>query len=427
MMKKKEILCVHNYCDSCLHVLKEQNKNYDSCSLDCFSFNQCKNKGDVCKLCGQKLENTKCENDFDKDIQLFQSALENKKLKVICFTAPSVRVGLGDEFGFSVGENVQGKMIGALKTLGAYQVFDMNIGADFTITEEAYEFKQRLENNGVLPMFTSCCPGWVSYLKKMHPEYKDNLSTCKSPQQMFGSLINNYYVEKNSLKPTDVFIVSIVPCYAKKLELKQQELNTNIGFDVDIAITTNELVKFLKEKNIDLKKVQEYSFDNFFGESSGAGAIFGNTGGVLEAVLRSAGDHLENEERKSFEFKLIRGLDGIRRADVKLKKRTIKVAVVSGLRHLNKIFDELKRNPNRYDLVEVMACDGGCIGGPGQPIRKEVAREITLKNRAKGLYEIDKNLAYRKAHVNPAIIKVYDEYLGEVGGEKAKKLLHRKY
>jgi len=427
MMKKKEFLCVHNYCESCLHVLNEQNKKCESCGLDCFSLNDCLNKNQVCESCGQKLEFVECKNDFDKDIQLFESALENKNLKVICFTAPSVRVGLGDAFGFSVGENVQGKMIGALKKLGAYQVFDMNVGADFTITEEAFEFKQRLENNGVLPMFTSCCPGWVSYVKKVHPELKKNLSTCKSPQQMFGSLINNYYVEKHGLKSTDIFVVSIVPCYAKKLELKQKTLNTNIGYDVDLAITTNELIDILKNKNINLKDVEDMYFDSFFGESSGAGAIFGNTGGVLEALLRSAGDHLDNDNRKAFEFKLVRGMAGVRRAEVKFKNRTINVAVVTGLRHLNKIFDELKKNPKKYDLIEVMACDGGCIGGPGQPLTMHISREKILKNRAEGLYEIDKNLEFKKAHLNPAVIKVYKEFLGEVGGEKAKRLLHRKY
>jgi iron only hydrogenase large subunit-like protein len=229
------------------------------------------------------------------------------------------------------------------------------------------------------------------------------------------------------LKSTDLFVVSIVPCYAKKLELKQKQLNTNVGYDVDLAITTTELVKILRENNIDLKEVKEENFDDFFGSSSGAGAIFGNTGGVLEAVLRSAGDHVDNEDRKAFEFKLVRGLDGIRRADVKFKNRTIKTAVVTGLRHLDVIFNELKVNPHKYDFIEVMACDGGCIGGPGQPILSTKTREQVLKNRAKSLYKIDKDKACKKAHTNPAIKKVYDEFLGEVGGAKAKKLLHRKY
>lgn len=426
-MKNKEFSCIHNYCESCLHVLNEKNDKTKSCSLDCFTLNGCENRHEFCESCGQELEVIKCKNDFEKDIQLFESALENKNLKVICFTAPSVRVGLGDEFGFKPGENVQGKMIGALKALGVHQVFDMNLGADFTITEESFEFKQRFENNGVLPMFTSCCPGWVSYVKKVHPEYKKNLSTCKSPQQMFGAIINNYYVEKQGLKSTDIFVVSIVPCYAKKLELKQKELNTNVGYDVDLAITTNELVKLLKERNIKLKDVKDCEFDSFFGESSGAGAIFGNTGGVLEAVLRSAGDHFDQTDRKELEYKLVRGFDGIRRMEVKFKNKSLKTAVVTGLRHLDQIFAELKNNPNKYDLIEVMACDGGCIGGPGQPINKNKTRESVIKNRAKNLYEIDKKLAYRKAHRNPAVIKVYNEYFGDVGGEKAKKLLHRDY
>ena len=426
-MKNKEFSCIHNYCESCLHVLNEKKQSIKSCNLDCFTMNGCMARKHFCENCGQELEFIQCKNDFEKDIQLFKSALENKKLKVVCFTAPSVRVGLGDAFGFSVGENVQPKMISALKALGVYKVFDMNVGADFTITEESYEFKQRLENNGALPMFTSCCPGWVSYLKKVHPEYKQNLSTCKSPQQMFGSLINNYFTEREGLNSTDLFVVSIVPCFAKKIECKQKQLNTNIGYDVDLAITTTELVKILKEYNIDLKALKDEEFDDFFGSSSGAGAIFGNTGGVLEAVLRSAGDHLDNQDKKEFEFKLVRGLDGIRRADVKFKNRVIKTAVITGLRHLDIIFEELKNNPNKYDLIEVMACDGGCIGGPGQPQVEKKTREQVLKSRAKSLYLIDKNKNCKKAHINPAIKKVYDDFLGEVGGEKAKKLLHRKY
>ncbi len=426
-MKKRDFSCIHNYCDSCLHVIQEKNEKLKQCNYDCFTLNGCKGTSSVCQNCGQILNIENFENDFEKDIQLFNSALKNKSLKVICFTAPSVRVGLGDEFGFKLGENVQGKMISALKKLGADKVFDMNLAADFTITEEAFELKNRLETNTNLPMFTSCCPGWVSYCEKVCPEFKKNLSTCKSPQQMFGSIINNYYVEKQGLKSTDIFVVSIVPCYAKKLELKQTKLNTNVGYDVDLAITTKELANLIKENKIDFKELEEQEFDSFFGLCSGAGAIFGNTGGVLEAVLRSAGDHFDEENRKTLEYKMVRGLDGIRRAEIKMKNKVLKTAVVTGLQHVNIILEELKQDPKKYDFIEVMACDGGCIGGPGQPTNINKPREQALKSRAKGLYNIDKNLSQRKAHTNPAVQKVYQEFFGDVGGEKAKKYLHRQY
>lgn len=429
MMKKQEKKCKHNFCESCLHVFNEQGKYIEDCNLDCFNLANLENSKEpiFCENCGQEINNFYNEKDFEQDLRLFESALNNKNIKVICYTAPSVRVALGDEFGFKPGENVQGKMISALKTLGVDQVFDMNLGADFTIIEEANEFIKRLETKSNLPFFTSCCPGWVNYATKVVSQYKNNLSTCKSPQQMFGAIINNYYAERNNLKSTDLFVVSIVPCIAKKVELKQHGINSNLGFDVDVAITTKELAKILKTKNIEIKTLPDSEYDSFFGAASGAGAIFGNTGGVMEAVLRTIGDRLSNEELKTLDYKMVRGLDGVRRAEVKIKDKIIKLAVVTGLKNVSIVLNELKVDPLKYHFIEVMACDGGCIGGPGQPVILNQERRETLKKRSEGLYKAELKKEHRKAHKNPAVIKVYEEYLGEVGGEKAHKLLHRKY
>ena len=424
-MENKENFCICNLCESCLHVHSEK-QSAQNCDLDCFALSECNHKKQkYCKLCKQPLFSIN-DYDFSKDLTLLESALNNKNLKVVCFTAPSVRVSLGDNFGLEIGENVEGKMVSALKSLGFYQVFDMNTAADFTILEEAQEFVHRFNQKKNLPMFTSCCPGWVNFIKKVHPNYIKNLSTCKSPQQMFGSLINTYYAEKHNLESTDLFVVSIVPCLAKKLEIKQTK-NVSIGFDVDLAITTNEIAQLIKAKNIDFLSLQEQSFDNFFGGSSGAGAIFGNTGGVTEAILRTVEDSLSPSEQTQLEYNLVRGLDGIKRATVKFDNQQINIAVVMGLKNVSSIMQELKENPNKYDFIEVMACEGGCIGGGGQPQIENIPHQQVLLQRAKGLYNCELKREQRKAHKNPAVQEVYKNYLGKIGGTKAKKLLHRDY
>ena len=416
---------IYNICESCAHIMQEKGENIESLEFDRFSLAfECKSQGLFCEICGQSLIN---EDEKEKDLNLLESALDNKNLKVVCFTAPSIRVSLGDEFGFNAGANVEGKMVSALKQLGFYNVFDMNTAADFTIIEEANEFKRRLEKNENLPMFTSCCPGWVNYCTKVCKDFIPNLSSCKSPQQMFGALLNTYYAERLGVNATDLFIVSIVPCLAKKIEHKQENINSNIGFDVDVAITTREIAKLIKKKGIDFKNLKEQSFDDFFGCASGAGAIFGNTGGVMEAVLRSLGDSLTKKEQKNLDYKMVRGIDGIKRATVKLGNKTLNLAVVMGLKNVNTILNELRQNPKRYDFVEVMACEGGCIGGAGQPPINSCGLDGLLKERARGLYELELKKEHRKAHKNPAVIKVYKDYLGDVGGDKALKLLHRTY
>ena len=426
MVKEK---CGHGLCESCFHIKQEKGELFEGAEYDCFSLAyECQiGGGDKCVNCGQKLSDKETVSSSEKDLLLLESALNNKNLKVICFTAPSIRVSLGDEFGFEAGANVEGKMVSALKKVGFDVVFDMNTAADFTILEEAEELKRRLIENKNLPMFTSCCPGWVNFCTKVCKEFVPNLSTCKSPQQMFGALLNTYYAERLGVNSTDLFVVSIVPCLAKKLELKQEGINSNVGFDVDLAITTREITKLLKKNNIDLKNVEEQNFDSFFGSASGAGAIFGNTGGVMEAVLRSVGESLTGREQANLEYKMVRGIDGVKRAELSFGERMLRVAVVMGLKNVNVVLNELKQDPKRYDFVEVMACEGGCIGGAGQPLTNNIELEDLLKKRSKGLYEVELKKENRKAHNNTAVLQVYKDYIGKVGGAKAKKLLHRKY
>lgn len=431
-MKNVKNLCVHDFCESCTHIMKEKGEIYQDCKYDCFSMSGgCikKQQREFCALCGQPMDLGEDNSPSMQDVNLLRSALENPKIKVVCFTAPSIRVSLGEEFGYKVGTFVENQMVSALKKLGFDEVFDMNLGADFTIVEEAKELERRLECGEGLPMFTSCCPGWVNFCTKVTKEFIPNLSTCKSPQQMFGSIINNYYVEKKGLTSTDIFVASIVPCPVKKIEARNELINSNVGFDVDVAITTKEIAYLLKEKNIDLKEFDQSkeTYDSFFGAASGGGAIFANTGGVMESILRVVGDSLSKEELKELTYEPVRGLEGIKRAEIQFGNQTLRVAVVMGLRFVKDILNEIKNDPQRYHFIEVMACEGGCIGGAGQPETKEGDIRETLQKRAKCLYSAELKHKYRKSHKNPAVLKVYNEYFGSVGGQKAEKLLHRKF
>jgi len=427
MKKKIEKFCFNNICESCAHNLKELGHEFFNCDLACFTLEHgCSNSVKNCLRCGQEMDLNKSPFDFSADLDLLQSALNNPNLKVVGFTAPSVRVALGDEFGFSAGENVEGKMVAALKKLGFYKVFDMNTAADFTTVEEAYEFTKRLKNKKNLPLLTSCCPGWVSFCKKLYPDLVKYLSSCKSPQQMFGALINNYFAEKEGISSTDMFVVSIVPCLAKKVELLESE-NTNVGQDVDVAISTKELSTLLKSQNIDLTVLKDESFDGLFGSASGAGAIFGSTGGVSEAVMRTASHFLIANAPADLEYEMIRGLEGVRRATLELAGERVNIAIVTGLKNLPPLLEEVKKDKDKYQFIEVMACDGGCIGGPGQPKVDANKSSIVLQKRSESLYQSEKKKPERRAHENPALIRIYDDYLGKVGGSKAEKLLHRKF
>lgn len=409
-------------CASCAHILGEKNQTLPSQVLSEFNFLQ--EDGKKCSICGQKISSNQNTN---KDILLLESALKNSKIKVVGFTAPSVRVALGDEFGFKPGENVEGKMVSAIKKLGFFKIFDMNTAADFTVVEEAKEFEKRLEENKNLPVFTSCCPGWVNYCKKIYPELTANLSTVKSPQQIFGALINNYFAKSENLESTDMFVVSIVPCLAKKSELLTPNINTSKGLDVDVAITTTELATIIKNHNIDFTNLEDENFDNFFGTASGAGAIFGNTGGVTEAIVRSYGANLSHSGKMQLEYKMVRGLENIKEATISIGNKNISVAVVIGLKNVPKIIQEIKDNPGKYQFVEIMACEGGCIGGAGQPKCNLENKFDVLTKRAQALYESEIKKPVRVSIENPGLLKVYSSYLGEIGEAKAKQLLHRSY
>ena len=357
-----------------------------------------------------------------------QEALANPNKYVVVGTAPSVRAALAEEFDTPVGTNCQGKINTALRYLGFKQVFDINSSADFTIMEEANELVSRIANGGKLPMFTSCCPGWVNYAEKNYPELLDNLSTCKSPQQMFGALVKGVFAKRQNLDPKDIFVVSIMPCTAKKGE-KQRTFTDGVP-DVDAVLTTRELARLLKENGILLNDLPDSETDSPFGEYSGAGIIFGATGGVMEAALRTAVSVLDpTAPFNKLEFEEVRGLSGVKEASYAIAGKTVKVAVVNGLANAKKVCDKVKSGECDYQFIEVMTCPGGCVMGGGQPIRATFVkhRDDVATTRASVLYNADKAMYNRRSHKNGSVTEVYQQYLGEPNGDKAHKLLHTHY
>ena len=352
-------------------------------------------------------------------------ALNNKDKVVIVQTAPAVRAALGEEFGMAPGTNVTGKLATALRLLGFDKVFDTNFAADVTIMEEASEFIHRIEHGGKLPILTSCCPGWVKFFEHQFNDMLDIPSTCKSPQQMFGAIAKSYFAEKIHIDPKNVIVVSIMPCLAKKYEAARSEFGKDGHQDVDIVISTRELAKMLKESGIDFNSLEDSEFDLPMGESTGASVIFGTTGGVLEAALRTAYEWLTKETLEQVDFHQVRGMDGIKEATIKIKDMDVKVAVAHGLGNARTLLENIRDGKAHYHAIEIMACPGGCIGGGGQPYMHGDT-EI-LKKRMEAIYEEDKNKTLRKSHENPAVKKLYEEYLGEPYGEKAHELLHTSY
>jgi NADH-quinone oxidoreductase subunit G len=352
-------------------------------------------------------------------------ALKDKDKFVIVQTAPAVRVALGEEFGMEPGTSVTGQMVSALRALGFNKVFDTDFAADLTIMEEATEFIHRLEHGGRLPILTSCCPGWVKFFEHQFPDLLDIPSTCKSPHEMFGAIAKTYLAEKLGLDPKNIVVVSIMPCLAKKYEAARPELS-NVGSpDVDIVITTRELAKMLREAGIDFTSLENSEFDNPLGESTGASVIFGTTGGVLEAALRTAYEWLTKQSLGNVEFHPLRGMDGVKEASIKINDIDVNVAVAHGLGNARKILEAIQSGKANYHAIEIMACPGGCIGGGGQPyIHGDI--EI-LKKRAEGLYNEDLGKLRRKSHENEAVQKLYQEFLGEPYSEKAHELLHTHY
>lgn len=383
-----------------------------------------------CTYCGQCIEACPTGALHEKDdTSKVWVKLKDPETYTVVQTAPAVRVALGEEFDSKIGTNVKGKMVTALKKLGFDKVFDTNTGADFTIMEEANEFIDRIEDGGTLPMITSCCPAWVRFAEKNYPDQLDHLSSCKSPHQMFGAVIKSYYARKFNIDPSKIFVVSVMPCIAKKYECTREEMEEDGLRDVDAVITTRELSRMIKQANIEFNSLEDTDFDDPMGEASGAGAIFGTTGGVMEAALRTAADTIERKSLGQFEYKAVRGGAGIKRATVNIAGKDINVVVASGLKNARKIMDEIRAGNVDYQFVEIMACPGGCIMGGGQPIKSSKIRSTidVRKLRADSLYTIDEKSTIRKSHENPTIKTIYKEFFGEPGSEKAHKYLHTTY
>lgn len=383
-----------------------------------------------CTNCGQCIEACPTGALHEKEtINDVWIKLKDPDSYVVVQTAPAVRVALGEEFGMPIGTNVTGKMVTALKRLGFNKVFDTNTGADITIMEEAYELIERLKTNDNLPMITSCSPGWIKYIEMNYPELLPHLSTCKSPHQMFGALIKTYFAKKENIDPKKIYVVSVMPCIAKKYERQRPEMKNDGLFDVDNVITTRELSRMIKQANIEFTTLEDSSFDNPMGEATGAAVIFGTTGGVMEAALRTAQDALTGKCMDKIDFEEVRGEKEIKKATVNIDGNDLKVVAASGLKNARKILEEIKSGNADYQFVEIMACPGGCVMGGGQPIKSsKIRREVDVRKlRADGLYSIDEKSQIRKSHENPVVRKLYEEYLEKPGSYRAHKLLHTHY
>ena len=384
----------------------------------------------ACVSCGQCIVNCPTGAIYEKDdTAKVLEAINDPEKFVVVHTAPSIRVTLGECFGMHIGTNVQGKMVAALRRLGFDKVFDTDFGADLTIVEEANEFLGRVQNGGVLPMITSCSPGWIKYCEHYYPDMLDHLSSCKSPQQMSGAVIKTWYAKKMGIDPKDIVVVGIMPCTAKKFETKRENQSASGYLDVDYSLTTRELGRMIESAGIFFKHLPDEEFDNPLGDSTGAAVIFGATGGVMEAALRTAVEKLSGEELKSLDFTEVRGTEGIKEASYTVNGMEIKVCVVSGLANANTIMEKVKNGTADYHFIEIMGCPGGCVNGGGQPIQHAVVRNfVDLRaRRAAALYEADKDMPLRKSHESEAVKRLYAEFLGEPGSHKAHEVLHTSY
>ncbi len=408
-------------------VIGANNRGFDTVIGSAFN----KDLNDVaCISCGQCI--TACPTGALRerdDTQKVFDAINDPTKHVVIQTAPAVRAALGEEFGMEIGTNVEGKMVAALRRLGFDKVFDTDFSADLTIMEEANEFLDRVQNGGVLPLITSCSPGWIRYCEQFYPDMLDNLSSCKSPQQMFGAVVKTYYAEKNGIDPKDIFSVSVMPCTAKKYEIARDDQSAAGVPDLDATITTRELARMIKKARIQFTKLPDEQFDNPLGEDTGAAVIFGATGGVMEAALRTAVDTLTGKDNESYEFTEVRGMDGVKEATYEVAGLKINVAVASGSDNAKKVLDAVKNGEKEYHFIEIMGCPGGCINGGGQPIHSQAEwATIDIKGlRAKALYDQDAAMPIRKSHQNPMIKTIYDEYFEKPGSHKAHKVLHTSY
>ena len=383
-----------------------------------------------CISCGQCISvcptGALYEKDFTDDVF---AAIADPDKYVVVQTAPAVRAGLGEEFGYPIGTDVEGKMAAALRRLGFDKVFDTNFSADLTIMEEGTEFIDRVQNGGVLPLITSCSPGWIKFCEYYYPEFIPNLSSCKSPQQMFGAVTKSYFAEKMGIDKEKIVCVSVMPCTAKKFEIGRDDQAANGVPDVDISITTRELARMIKKARINFQSLPDEGFDDPLGESTGAAVIFGATGGVMEAALRTVAEILEKKSFDNVDYEAVRGTEGIKEATIPVAGIDVKVAVASGTANARKLLDMVKSGEKSYHFIEIMGCPGGCVNGGGQPQQPGYIRNtVDIKAlRAQALYSNDEAKTLRKSHENPSIKKIYDEYLGKPGSEKAHHLLHTSY
>ena len=388
-----------------------------------------------CMQCGQCVNNCPTAAlSIKEDIERVIEALNDENKFVVVQTAPAVRAALGEEFDNPVGTRVTGKMVSALKKIGFNRVYDTNFGADLTIMEEGFEFLSRIANKGTLPMITSCSPGWIRYAEYEYPEILDHLSTCKSPHMMLGALVKHYFAEVNNLDPRNIVTVSIMPCSAKKAEIIKPENLKHDGIqDVDVVLTTRELAQLIRYYGLDFNNLLDEDFDqDLFGEYTGAGVIFGVTGGVMEAALRTVSEALTGKSFDKVEYEAVRGLDSVKEATLEIDGLEIKVAVASGMKAAKPLLEDIKNGISPYHFIEIMGCPGGCINGGGQPfipanIKNKEGFETYRAKRAKALYAEDELQHIRKSHENPQILALYRNYLGEPNSHKAHELLHTKY
>ena len=384
-----------------------------------------------CVCCGQCIVVCPTGALIDRDdTNKVWRALADEKKHVVVATAPSVRAQLGESFGMPVGTNVEGKMAAALRRMGFDKVFDVDTAADITVMEEATEFLHRFTEGGVLPLITSCSPGWVKFCEHYYPDMLAHLSSCKSPQGMYGALMKTYYAEKEGIDPKDIFVVSVMPCVAKKFEIKRDDMSAAGYPDVDVVVSTREIAQMIKQSGIIFEELPDEKFDPAFGVATGAGHIFGTTGGVMEAALRTAAETITKQPLTKLEFECVRGIDSdIKLAEYELDGNKIRVAVTSGIANAKKLLDMVKNKEIDVHFIEVMGCSGGCVNGGGAPVQPGFVRSFTdlRTERAKVLYSIDDNSEYRKSHDNPVVKELYETYLKHPGSDKAHHLLHTTY
>ena len=388
-------------------------------------------KDSPCINCGQCILACPVGALHEKDsIDAVWEALGNPDLHVVVQPAPAVRASIGEEFGLPMGVAQTGKLAASLRRLGFDKVFDTDFAADLTIMEEGTELLERLgKEDAALPMITSCSPGWIKYCETFYPEFIPNLSSCKSPHEMLGAVIKSYYAEKNNIDPKNIYVVSVMPCTAKKFEAARPELGNNGMQDVDAVLTVRELARMIKQAGIDFARLADEDFDEVLGDSTGAGVIFGATGGVMEAALRTVYEIVTGNTLEKVEFEAVRGTEGIKEAEVDLNGKVVRVAVAHSTGNAKKLLDAVKAGEKHYDFIEIMGCPGGCVTGGGQPIVN--AKDLMYLNvkelRAKALYDEDASKALRKSHENPSVKKIYDEYFEKPGSHKSHELLHTTY